>query len=332
MAEIEDALPLAALCRAVERRRGRRSEAQVVVCFDVEPDARVLDAREPSPWRGFERLAEQVSALRDRLSALTGAPVAFTWTMRMDPQIGDIWGTPDWVARAYGQELARLEAAGDEFGLHTHLWRSDGGPADWIEDLDPAWTRHCVATAVDAFEAAFGRPCAVHRGGRHTLTGAMFECLSERRVSVDLTPEAGLPPTWPQQREERATAPSTDYRAVPIGPYRSSAARVPAPDPAGPSEPLLIPLLGAPTLKAGRRPLVVWTGRNRFAVRALIGAWRSEPPALAFAVRSDAPLNRVWWRNVVCNLEHLAAQPGRRFVTASAALQRLEPGRRQVLA
>src|SRR5947209_10780762 len=238
IAEIEDALPVAALCRVVERRRRRRSEAApIVLCFDVEPDPRVFDPQVPCPWHGFERLAEQVSALRDRLSALTTAPVASTWDLRMDPQMAETWGTPDWVARTYGEDHARFEAAGDELALHTHLWRRDGGPDWWITDHDPGWARHCVTTALDAFDAAFGRPCAVHRGGSRVLTGAIFTCLSERGVRVDLTAEPGLPPGSAGPAGERTTDQITDYRGAPTRPYRSSSARVPAPDPTGPSEP-----------------------------------------------------------------------------------------------
>ncbi len=150
----------------------RRPEVPVVLCIDVEPDPLVFDPADPPPWLGFERLVQRLPALRRRLSEITGAPAAFTWFLRMDPQVAETWGSPAWVAEKYGGPLAELTGAGDELGLHTHVWRWETKTREWVADFeDPAWGEHCVEMGLDAFETSFGRGCAAHRGGTFSSAG-----------------------------------------------------------------------------------------------------------------------------------------------------------------
>ena len=187
-------------------RARRGSEVPVVLCIDVEPDPRQVDRREARPWLGFERLLELLPALRRRLSDATGAPAAFTWFLRMDPQVAETWDSAAWVAEAHGDALAELAADGDELGLHTHLWRWQR--EKWISDhADPTWAEHCVTTGLDAFELAFDRACGVHRGGDHFLSGQILSCLEDRGVKIDLTVEAGEPPEAPSEEHDYEPGP-----------------------------------------------------------------------------------------------------------------------------
>src|SRR5207244_1229972 len=120
------------------------------VCFHVEPDDRAVDRGNPGPWGGFEDQVERIAPLRERLSELSRQPVAFTWCIRMDPQIAATWGSPTWAAERYGNVFAELQRSGDELGLHTHLWRWDEGAADWTTDHEVAWGMHCLTEGHDA--------------------------------------------------------------------------------------------------------------------------------------------------------------------------------------
>src|SRR5437764_7628522 len=130
-----------------QRMRRRRP---VVLCVDVEPDARTFDPADPPPWNGFERFLERLPPLRQHLEQITDAPVRVTWFLRMDPQVEQTWGSPEWVVDAYGSALDELWEGGDELGLHTHTWR--WGHEDWYtEREDEAWTARCIDGGVDAF-------------------------------------------------------------------------------------------------------------------------------------------------------------------------------------
>src|SRR3989440_63663 len=309
--------------RAIARHlyRGQHGEIPVVLCIDIEPDDRAVDRRNPDRWRGFEQFAPRVETLRERLRRATGAPVAFTWLVRMDPQVADTWGSPTWAVETYRYAFSQLEARGDEIGLHTHLWRWDRDAAEWTTDHDPGWSGHCLSTGLDAFERAFGRPCTGHRGGDAALNGEMLGRLAARGVKVDLSVAPGVGRDEHAVDGERRDGTAPDYSGAPSLPYRSSPESFPAPDPVKPSDPLLVPLLTGRALR-GIWPAPISPGAHRsvFALRLLGELRRARARVLAFETRTDPACLRVW-KTLAGNLEHVGRHPGARFVTATAAAE-----------
>jgi hypothetical protein len=288
----------------------------VVVSIDVEPDERTFDPAEPPQWRGFEGFVERVGRLRERLSELSGAPVGFTWCLRMDPQLEQTWGSAEWVADAYAGSLQDLRDQGDDLGLHTHAWRHDAASNQWYADFeDEAWGVHCVEVALDAYERSFGRTCEVHTSGDHCLTGAMLARLEAGGVRAELSVAPGLR-GHRMLPHERVRGGDVDYRGVPAVPYRSSQGSFPLPDPGG-SGLLLMPLTTSIGRRAARGPLSPDSSPMRFIPRLEFELMR-RPLLLNFAVRSDAGLGGRWTQ-LARNLEHVARHRGIRFVTATAA-------------
>lgn len=308
---------LAALGRLAYRARPA-GELPIVVSIDVEPDGRAIDPRSPGGWDGFNELLRVMPALRERVSAATGAPAAFTWCLRMDPQIEAGWGSATWVAEAYADELAGLEAEGDSLALHTHDWRWNTEHQDWTAlNEDPAWDEHCVGMALESFRRAFARTATTHRGGDHYLSAAMLEVLRREGVEVDLTVEPGLPAQDTFREGEVMLGASPDYRSIPTEPYRSSTATFPMPDPEAVEGPLLMPLFSAPGRRE-RTPLPLWKPPGRFAARLAAQLVRSPPPVLAFAIRVNIALDPRW-EAITANLANLARHRGTTFVTAGSA-------------
>jgi hypothetical protein len=269
---------------------------------------------------------ERAAALRDRLSEATGSPAAFTWFLRMDPQVAETWGSPTWAAERYRDTLVGLIDCGDELGLHTHTWRWHGPTGTWVADFqDAVWAEHCVTLGLDAFKTSFGQDCTAHRGGDHFLSGAMLSALETNGVKVDLTVEPGLPPVG-AAGGETALGLCPDYRGVPSRPYRSSPNTFPAPDPTTHSDPLLVPLLSARGMSRPfrRLPLYPWDPPNRFGERLAVELLVNPPPIVAIAVRSDSAISSESWGMITERLEHLARFRRMVFVTATGAA---EPGR-----
>jgi hypothetical protein len=312
-----DAVHVSAAYARLHHDRG--GQLPVVVCLDVEPDLRVLERGVAGRWAGFEELLPRVDSLRGRVADLTRAPASFSWFLRMDPQVADTFGSPGWAVEHYATTLAELESHGDELGVHTHTWRWDGGADTYVRDHDPAWEEHCVDVSLRTFETAFGRPCPAHRAGDRIMTGGMLRSLEAGRVAVDLTAEPDTPPQGGLEPGEIVTGVTTDYRGVPMTPYRSSPDAFPAADPAARSGPLLIPLtsglLGA---DGALKPLNLYLIPSLFARRLLRVTRMASPPVLAFSIRTDPGAVRAW-SYIRRNLEHLARLPGVRFVTAGAA-------------
>ena len=289
----------------------------VVVGVDIEPDERLFSPDDNKPWKGFERIVELVDPLRTRLQQVTGGPVAFTWFLRMDPQVERTWGFPAWAAERYSSELQALRDAGDEIGLHTHTWRLDEERGEWIaEYADQAWAEHCLAVGCAAYEEAFGRPPRVHRFGDHFLSGPMLTELASHGIEADFSLEPGWPEVGPNGpwAHERWNGRLPDLRKVPNRPFRSSEGRFPEPDADNPQPPLLDPLYSPPALRRPQRlPLPPDSGH--FTSRLAFELTSRTPSLIAMTLRSDASLGR--WEPSVANLEHLAQHPGMRFVTAS---------------
>jgi hypothetical protein len=312
----------AAAARLLDGTR-RRTELPVVLGVDVEPDDRVFGRCDARRWSGFERFLERLPPLRERLAELTGAPAAATWFLRMDTQVAETWGSSRWVADAYGDALAGLTAHGDELGLHTHTWRWDSGARHWVADYrDEAWAEHCLATGLEAFASAFGRPCLAHRSGDHFLSPALLAGLEAAGVRVDLTIEPGWPPVSGLHDHELKVGSLPDYRRVPRTPYRSSPDAFPAPVPGKKDGTLLVPLFSPPALRRRHRLPLAPDGRH-FASRLAFELLVAPPPVLAFVVRTDAALDS--WDRVARNLEHLARHQRVKFVTATAAAARFAP-------
>ena len=302
---------------ALDRVRRRGHEVPVIVTVDVEPDERTFPPDEPRPWSGFAQMAEKVKPLRERLAEITGAPVAFSWFMRMDPQVERTWGSSTWAAEEYADALADFEEAGDELGVHTHTWRIDEERKEWLAEFaDHAYIDHCVDVGLAAFEEAFGRPTRLHRFGDHFLTGPLLAKLAGRDIQADFSLEPGWPATGPTGPwvEERWSGRLPDMRAVPNRPYRSSEALFPKPDEANPLPTLLVPLYSPPGLRRRQR-LPLPPDSAHFTSRLAFELTTQTPSVMALTLRSDASLDR--WDRTVSNLEHLAQHPGMRFVTAS---------------
>jgi hypothetical protein len=296
-----------------------KGELPIVLLVDVEPDGRAFDPDDPGGWDGFEAILPQLPGLRERLGAATGAPVHFTWCLRMDPQVGDTWGSPAWVVDEYGEVLHGLAEMGDELALHTHDWRWSEDDGDWTAiNGDPEWERHIIEMAIKSFRESFGRDCRVHRGGAHFVSPTMLDALGRGGVQVDMTAEAGLVPTGAVFEGEIFVGKNPDYSNVPMMPYRTSDRTFPMPDPEASSGPMIVPLSCAPTRRGGRAPLSIWSSPGAFATRMAMAAVRRERPFHVFVARSDITL-KPQWEYALANLEHLAGIRGARFVTASEA-------------
>jgi len=281
----------------------------VVLCIDVEPDPRTLPVPCSDPWLGFELLLAQIEPLRSLIERATGCSARLNWFLRADPQIEAAYGSIRWGIDRYRGELDRLLDAGDELGVHPHSWRwcpEDGG---WLSDQgDPDWVAHCAQRALTTFAEAFGRPCRAYRHGDRYWSARLWKLIAATGVTVDLTPEPGMPMASRLSASERATGwiphlPAD--RQQPFNAVDSAAALV--------SLPLTTVRCRPPV---AQETLLPWWNSSDFG-RGL--AQRLADPGLshlAFAIRTDLPRHHHLWRNFIRNLGTLARSPGAFFVTA----------------
>jgi hypothetical protein len=181
------------------RLRGPAARANIVghsamipafLSIDVEPEAFQLDRRDPPAWAGYAAMAEYAESLRARLAARGGTAPRFGWYFRTDPQIAEVHGRPDHAITAFPARIARLQAAGDYFGVHAHpiRWAPESGL--WVHEFgDDEWSARAVRFALEAFGAWAGTPPRLFRAGAGFLTNRIVEAAEEAGVRLDLTLE-----------------------------------------------------------------------------------------------------------------------------------------------
>jgi hypothetical protein len=324
-----------------------REAIPVILAVDVEPDDLTLDPGSPCGWSGFEAAFAWLTSIRPELEDRTGAPVHYSWTLRIDPQIAHVYGRAAWLADRYSREWDAALRAGDEIGMHPHFHRWDPRSATWRLDFtDRASIDDGLLRGLETFESAFGRRCrTTHLGG--WVNERLLAVLDRSGVEFDLS-------VRPDLHRTRVSAAGTVVRGrlpatvgaphVPYRPSRSDFRRAAGTDRL---DLTLVPLTVAPlALTAGAadvarrakhlvrsgfrfvRPRVLltltdaWRHPNSFAAlldRALEWGGRH----LAFVNRSDFARDRL--ANTRHALDVLLNHPRRRvaFTTPAGALASL---------
>ena len=194
----------------------------VIFCVDVEPDPRLVNHDAPEPWVGYEITQRYLRELRPRIEAVTGAPVHYSWFLRIDAQI-EPYGSATWVVDRYGAHMEEIQRAGDEIGVHPHAYRWLENERSWLHDFgNQAWVEHCLTMSVEGFAKALGRTCLSLRYGDRWLNTETVNLAERLGIRFDLSVEPGTLPYDTPGLGERASGPLPDYRRVPRGPYAPS--------------------------------------------------------------------------------------------------------------
>jgi peptidoglycan/xylan/chitin deacetylase (PgdA/CDA1 family) len=320
----------------------------LIFCVDVEPDPRLLNPDAPEPWVGYEITQRYLRELRPRIEAVTGAPVHYSWFLRIDPQI-EPYGSGTWVVDRYPDHMEEIQRAGDEIGVHPHAYRWLESERSWLHDFgNQAWVEHCLTMSIEGFAKALGRACLSLRYGDRWLNTATVNLADRLGIRFDLTVEPGTLPYATPSEGERASGPLPDYRRVPRVPYTPSRWDFRRADRRDARSIREIPLtssyfrlgfhprqylrrLRANGVRGRRqnRPLYMWESWptpntfERLLDRALAAQRR---PYLAFAIRTRPDIREA----IGARVETLLAHPVRsrfRFSTPAEALAELERAR-----
>jgi len=322
-----------------------------VICIDVEPDQRTPSPRGPVSWDGFEAMTARLAEARRTLTQASGHTAAFTWFVRVDPQVEAVCGSADWAARHYAGQFARLLEEGDDLGLHVHATRFDEQHAVWtIDHADPDWIAQCVRSSYQVFRRCFERNPAAFRFGDGWMTDRTLTLIEDEGTPIDMTLRPGWRPPDRLPTNERSLGPIVDYASVPPYPYRPSTDdfRRPAagasrriwmvPETVGPHparlergwlREALLSLLGrAPGRAAGESalvPLDLGLPGPAFATTLSLYLRECPSPLVVVVARSNVASVPELATNLVVNLGSLAARSTRHglvFETATAALER----------
>jgi hypothetical protein len=158
--------------------------------IDVEPDGFQLSRSDPPKWLGYESAIEFSEWLRSELSKRFDQTPKFGWYYRMDLQIAEVYGRPDYIVAKLGEHIDRLRQKGDYFGVHSHPVRWCDERNSWIHDFaDASWNMRCTKFALEAYADWCGTPAQRFRGGAGFLVNEIVDIVDQCGVKVDLTLE-----------------------------------------------------------------------------------------------------------------------------------------------
>lgn len=298
-------------------------------------------------------MLDLVARLRQMLTGFQSRPPTFGWLLRMDEQMRRIYGDRAWIPKTFAAELTALAEAGDEIGLHTHLYRWQEERSRWVTDTsDPVWMRGCVEATLVAFREHFGRPCRVHSFGDRWISEAALDVLERGGVHLELTAEPGLTGARVYREDERLLGELPDYSQAPRRLWRPAHGDFLRDDPARGRELRMLPVatyrfpayfepgrrisqflgrLGgqAPSHDdTTQRHVRVCLAQKPYVVRRACALLLAEhaPPTLHFVLRSSQANNDAACRHVENNLRWLGQGGLGCDVEFSSPLRLLEGG------
>jgi hypothetical protein len=301
------------------------SQIAVVFCIDVEPDEVTPNRDRPERWLGYERTSRLAVEWRQRFEQETGSPAQFSWFVRADPQVEQVYGSASWPFEQYQRYLSEAQLAGDEIGLHVHAGRWFGTQGRWVEDFgDPTWVEECLSVGCAAFQAGLGERCHSIRFGNHFMDQRASDCLERLGVSFDLTLEPLARKRAYLNTQQPMTGLLPDYSRIPRRAYRRSKHSFQTQDDERTSGLWILPVstapLGADSPADARAAsddgaylrLGLWYPHAAFSYVLESYLCDVDPACLVMVMRSDLPLVPEFEAHIRQNLEWLWAHPLRR--------------------
>jgi len=315
-----------------------QQQIPIIFRIDIEPDELFIDRSQRLPWKGYEGAVAFFRSIRAQMAAATKSPVRLCWFFRMDPQIAETYGSPEWAVTEYPSYVRFFEAHGDEIGLHTHPYRWVSEHDRWcLDHANQEWVDHCVRMSFASYRRIFGRDCLSFSFGDRWMNDATLTLLESLGARFEFTVEPGYEERPSHHMHELYTGFLPAYTTVPRSPYRPSRFDFRRADLSNESQIWMIPMttgyfphgvvrLLYYTLRGTRvrksefrtlNPIHNWKTFQTIIHQALDGF---ERPYLSMVVRADVFAKPYLLKNVRANLDWFLRRPDiERFVFATPA-------------
>ena len=187
----------------------------VLFCFDMEPD----DPPTEPGWDGARATIDLAESIRPQLVENTATQASFCWFWRLDPQITSMTEPSGDLQKLLGSEMERLQATGDEMGVHLHCYRPEPGGLGWqLDYADTRWVEECIESGFASYEKLFGRPPSANRFGDRWYDDKALAVVQRLGARYDLTAE---PDVTCQPSSAVARGDFPDMRGLPTSPFRA---------------------------------------------------------------------------------------------------------------
>lgn len=187
------------------------SDLYIVISIDTDEDTydkNVFQGAEIVTWKGVE---EGIPKILSELAGYTdgdGHAIKYTWFVRCDRQLQEIFGDPAHFYRYYRELWRQRAAQGDEIAWHPHLYEHDLNARNSEEQI--------ILDLHDCYRAArsTGSDITTSRIGRSFCSNGVVRTLQNLGIKIDSTAMPG------RKRKDRYN--SIDWEPTPGHPYHPS--------------------------------------------------------------------------------------------------------------
>lgn len=179
-----------------DQRDGVVGGVPVIVAVDVDPDWRLSRKRSvpysgQMGWDGVRRGLPRLIDILGKSAVPEVKNVRFTWLLRCDLQMADIFSDPAYVAVEFAEFWKARAAAGDEIGWHPHFWRYSQQHRVWFQETkDEDWHRECLKEGYNALSRHYRLRAA--KTGWTYQTNPTMRVLSDLGLRYDLSALPGM--------------------------------------------------------------------------------------------------------------------------------------------
>jgi hypothetical protein len=199
----------------------------IVIGCDCDPDrprfggTRIDQRLSPHKWRGVSEGIPCLKKLCEKVKDRMGHAPKYTWCVRCDQQIKQIYGSPSWVLSEFLDRWNDLEGQGDEVGWHLHLWRWHEARNCWRQEIsDENWICKNMEEGYQSFRKAWGKPPTCLRTGWTFHSNLTMNKANELGITVDFSALPGFSSSL--SPDSKRFENYVDWEVTPAFPYHPS--------------------------------------------------------------------------------------------------------------
>jgi hypothetical protein len=186
----------------------------VALTFDLDPDVfdesiGTTNSRSKLTWRcisdGIPRINNRLLPFRDAF----GSSPQPTWFVRVDNQIGDIYGRPAFLLEHFSRVFAEVDNAGHEIAWHPHLYRAVS--SGWEQETNDSVLASLMHAALHDMQSLGYRPVCARIGEAYGSVGIM-RAFDQLGIQFDATAMAGRRRIDKERIIDWAPTPRDGYR------------------------------------------------------------------------------------------------------------------------
>lgn len=174
-------------------------------------------------WQGIKKGIPQIKERLLDIQSGFDTSLKFTWCVRSDLQIENIYGNAGWCLKEFSSLWRKLEEEGDEISWHPHLARWNSTRKLWFQEIhDEQWMKECIAKGFSAFRENWGKSPASSRMGWVFHNNLTMEQISFLGIKVDFSAVPALSKAIVSKKNTRDIYDYADWKGSPLHPYHPS--------------------------------------------------------------------------------------------------------------